>query len=453
MRGAPASRDRSSAPEVERELLAAVVADPRGLVAAKAEELLPRHFADPAAGRVYSVLVRLGDGAADLALLRHEFAGDPEADRALVAAIGESVGNSASAGVYARIIREAATARALRVIGREIATTAEERGISADEQLRRASAAVSRVASESRSLRSELIGSDLGALFDRIEARGKGKGLVGLPTGFRELDQATLGLRRGDLVVLGARPGVGKTALALCIAGNVAVDQRRSVLFVSREMSRESLQERLVAARSGVAFRFVQAGRVDEGRPDREAAEAWRRMEEARAAIVPAKLYLTDRSGLTIEEISTHAESLSVREGRLDLVIVDYLQLVRTGARLESRYVEISYISAELKRLAKSLSTPILALAQLNREIERRQDRRPTMADLRDSGSIEQDADIVGLMYREDAGTTKVERPGVSELILAKNRHGETGTVELAHRLDHQRFYSRGEAPPVWRAA
>lgn len=260
----------------------------------------------------------------------------------------------------------------------------------------------------------------LGSLEDSLDAAPR------ISTGFSYLDSITHGMSPGALWILAARPGMGKTTLALDIARHVAGKVRRPVAFFSLEMSDEELVQRMLSASSGVPFESVRAGRMSE--------RQWAELYESARQLMGAELWIDDSANLNLLEISAKARRMRAEHG-LALVVVDYLQLMEAGGRRhESRQLEISAISRGLKQLAKELEVPVLALSQLSREPERRQgNHRPRLSDLRESGSIEQDADLVAFVYRDELyHPDNPDNRGLAELLIAKHRNGRTGTVELA---------------------
>lgn len=255
----------------------------------------------------------------------------------------------------------------------------------------------------------------------------------GIPTGLHEFDRLTGGLQRGDLILLAARPSVGKTALALTIAYHVAVECGLSVAVCSLEMSREAIASRLLALGSRTPAHRLLSGRLSE--PELAA------LSKVTAQMAAARLHIDDASSVTVWDIRAKTLRFKARCG-LDLLVVDYLQLVGGGGRFENRQLEVSAVSRELKALARTLNAPVLALSQLNRAPERRPDHRPQLADLRDSGSLEQDADVVALLYREELYRATPENQGCAELIVAKHRNGPTGSAHLTFVDSYARFFN-----------
>ncbi len=262
-------------------------------------------------------------------------------------------------------------------------------------------------------------------------SRRESHALTGLATGFRELDEMTSGLQPSDLIIVAARPSMGKTALCLTIAQNAAIDEKAVVGFFSLEMSKEQLVMRMMASEAK-----VDASRFRRGILSRD---EWERLARAIGTLSEAKLFIDDTPGISVLEMRAKARRLAAEQRRLDLIVVDYLQLM-SGGRSESRQQEVSQISRELKALAKEMNVPVIALSQLSRAPEARNPPKPMMSDLRESGSIEQDADVVAFIYREDYYKPSDENAGMAELILSKQRNGPTGTIKLAFLKEFTRF-------------
>lgn len=262
-------------------------------------------------------------------------------------------------------------------------------------------------------------------------SRRESHALTGLATGFRELDEMTSGLQPSDLIIVAARPSMGKTALCLTIAQNAAIDEKAVVGFFSLEMSKEQLVMRMMASEAK-----VDAARFRRGILSRE---EWERLARAIGTLAEARMFIDDTPGISVLEMRAKARRLAAEQKRLDLIVVDYLQLM-SGGRSESRQQEVSQISRELKGLAKEMNVPVIALSQLSRAPEARNPPKPMMSDLRESGSIEQDADVVAFIYREDYYKPSDENAGMAELILSKQRNGPTGTVKLAFLKEFTRF-------------
>lgn len=272
------------------------------------------------------------------------------------------------------------------------------------------------------------------ALLEKVqEMAGRSAMLTGLTTGFSELDQMTSGLQESDLIIVAARPSMGKTSLCLTLAQNAAVQAGAVVGVFSLEMSKESLVMRMLCSEGRVDAHRFRSGYLSR--------EEWGRLAGALGTLAEAKIFIDDTPGISVLEMRAKARRLAAEQKGLDLIVVDYLQLMSgSSRRSESRQQEVSQISRELKALAKELHVPLVALSQLSRAPEARTDHRPQLADLRESGAIEQDADVVAFIYREEQYNRTEENAGMAELIVAKQRNGPTGMVKLAFLKEFTRF-------------
>ena len=264
--------------------------------------------------------------------------------------------------------------------------------------------------------------AELESLFERDGS------LTGVPSGFTDLDELLLGFQPSNLIVVAARPGQGKTSFALGAAAHAALQGGRPVVFFSMEMGYLELTQRMLAAEAGVNSRLLRTGRIPEG--------DWTKISHAVGRLAEAPFYIDDNAHLTVMEMRAKCRRLKALHGDLGLIVVDYLQLMSTPKRSENRQVEVSELSRGLKVLARDLETPVVALSQLNRSLEYRTDKRPMLADLRESGALEQDADVVCFIYRDEAYNPDSTDKGMAEIIVAKHRNGPTGKVRLAF-LEH----------------
>jgi replicative DNA helicase len=343
-----------------------------------------------------------------------------------------SVPTAANAGYYARIVRERAILRRLVEVGTRIVQLGYAGDGDADELVDRAQAEVYGV-TERRISEDFLPLSEImpGAL-DEIEAIGsRGGVMTGVPTGFADLDALTNGLHAGQMIVIAARPAVGKSTLALDIARAAAVKHRQATVMFSLEMSRNELTMRLLSAESRVPLHAMRTGQLSE--------EDWTRLARRMSEVVDAPLFIDDSPNMSMMEIRAKCRRLKQRHD-LRMVIVDYLQLMTSPRRVENRQQEVSDMSRSLKLLAKEIDVPVVAISQLNRGPEQRNDKRPLLSDLRESGSIEQDSDVVILLHREDAYERESPRAGEADLIVAKHRNGPTTTVTVAFQGHYSRF-------------
>jgi len=270
--------------------------------------------------------------------------------------------------------------------------------------------------------------------FERItQLYEAGAEITGIPAGFRELDLLTSGFQPGNLVILAARPSMGKSALGLCIAANLGVRHETPVALFTLEMSKSEVTQRMMCSEAKVESQRLRTGRL--------APDDWPRLTTACDRLMKAPIYVDDSGSTTIMELRSKARRLKSREPNLGLVVVDYLQLMTSGANAENRVQEVSQISRALKVLARELDVPILAMSQLSRAVEQRHDKRPLLSDLRESGSLEQDSDLVFFVYRDEYYLgEESDQQGIAEVILAKHRNGPTGTVKLSFLRRYAKF-------------
>ena len=268
---------------------------------------------------------------------------------------------------------------------------------------------------------------------NRIEAASKQSGSVtGIPTGFTDLDYRTAGLQPSDMILVAARPSMGKTAFALNLAAHAACKKHITTAIFSLEMSKVQLMNRFLAMESGVSAQNMRTGNLSDGE--------WEKLVEGAAILGDSGLVIDDTPGISISDMRSKCRKIKLEHDNLGLIIIDYIQLMTSNSRSESRQQEVSEISRSLKALARELNVPVIALSQLSRAVEQRPDHRPMLSDLRESGAIEQDADVVMFLYRAEYYKKDTDKPGVAEVIIAKQRNGPTGTVELAWIGDRQRF-------------
>ena len=325
---------------------------------------------------------------------------------------------------YAEIIKERSVRRRLILRSQDIIRDCLDGGLDAAEALGRAEQAVLGLGEEAIRRGFSQLGDVVHQTLEEIEER-PGSTLIGVPSGFTDLDRITHGLNRGNLIIIAGRPGMGKTSFALNVCQHVALREGRPVGIFSLEMSDQELALRILCSEANVPFGRLRSGHLSQNQ--------WQRIIETSRAVTDAPLYIDDSPNPTLLEVASKARRLKAEHG-LELVVLDYLQLMQAGGRYENRNLEIAAISRGMKQLAKELEIPVIALSQLSRNPERRgSDRRPQLSDLRESGSIEQDADMVAFVFREEVyKPDDPEVEGLAELIIAKHRNGETGTVELA---------------------
>jgi replicative DNA helicase len=420
--------------QAEESLLGAMLLS-RDAIAAAVESCSANEFYKPAHGHVFDAITSLyGQGepvdpvtVAD-ELRRAELL-DAIGGPATLISLQANTPATANAGRYARIVEEHALLRRLIGVAGEIA----EMGYSLPDDV---TAAVDRAESMVFEVAERRVTDTLKPLhdlladsLDRLEALyDRGESITGVPTGYLDLDERLSGLQKSALMIIGARPSMGKTALALGMAAHASMEGQVPVLFFSLEMSHSELTQRLLCSEARVDSSRVRNGKLLES--------DWPKISHAIGRLGEAPLYIDDNPNLTVMEVRAKARRLKSRLGQLGLVIIDYLQLMSGRSRAENRQVEVSEISRGLKILARELECPVVALSQLSRNLEMRSDKRPMLADLRESGSLEQDADVVMFLYRDEVYNPESPDRGTAEIIVAKHRNGPTGVTQLAF-LDH----------------
>ena len=342
------------------------------------------------------------------------------------------VGSAANIEYYANIVAEKALARNLISTCTELTTEADDGQKETEALLDDAERRILQLSDTKNRGDFASVGAVVEVTLDKITKLYENKaGLTGLPTGFRDLDRMTSGLQPSDLILVAARPSMGKTAFTLNIAQNVGVRQHKTVAFFSLEMSQEQLVQRLLCQIAHIDSQKLRTGQLNSD-------EEWTRLTDACDKLYESPIYIDDTPGISVAEMRSKARRLKSEHG-LDLIIVDYLQLMQ-GRNAESRQQEISEISRSLKALARELKVPLIALSQLSRSVESRQDKRPMLSDLRESGALEQDADIVSFLYREDYYDKETENQHITEVILAKHRNGPVGSVKLYFKNEFTLF-------------
>lgn len=338
---------------------------------------------------------------------------------------------------YAEIVSQKATRRRLIKASQSIATLGYDEGQSLQDLIESAETKLFEVSQQHIKQDISSIEQILNISFDRLDELHKDKGkLRGVPTGYKDLDNVLAGLQASDLIVLAARPSMGKTALALNLAHNVAVQSKLPVLMFSLEMSKEQLVDRLLAAEAGVNAWNLRTGNLTDA--------DFEKIGQAMGALSEAQIFIDDSPSITVSELRTKARR-EAHKRPLGLIIVDYLQLMSGGSRFggdANRVQEISEISRGLKAVARELNVPVLALSQLSRSVESRNPQIPQLADLRESGSIEQDADVVAFIYREDYYNPETENKNITRILIKKHRNGPTDDVDLYFDREKQRFHS-----------
>lgn len=343
-----------------------------------------------------------------------------------------AVPTSANIKYYAGIVAEKATLRKLIRLNEEIANTCYAGKESLEVILEDTEKKIFEVVQKRNTGDFVPIRQVVMNAMDRIERASKNKGAVtGIATGFADLDYRTAGMQPADLILIAARPSMGKTAFVLNIAEHVAFKLNKTIAIFSLEMSKEQLVNRLFSLESKVDSQHIRTGQLSD--------QEWEKLIESADVIGKSNLIIDDTPGISIAELRSKCRKYKL-EHDLSMIIIDYLQLMSGSGRTDSRQQEISDISRSLKAIARELSVPVLALSQLSRAVEQRPDHRPMLSDLRESGAIEQDADVVMFIYRDEYYNHDTERPGIAEIIIAKQRNGPIGTVELAWLPNYTKF-------------
>lgn len=349
-----------------------------------------------------------------------------------VATLASLVPTAANVEFYARIVEEKSLLRTLIQLSNRVTAMGYEGSSDVQELLDQVEQSLAELANRRQSSDFSSMGDILIEAFKQIEQIHKNKGkLTGITTGFIDLDRMTTGFQKSDLLILAARPSMGKTALGLMFALNAALKDKEPTAIFSLEMSKDQLVKRMLCSEAMVDQQKLRSGQLE--------PEDWQRLTEVAGYLAEAPIYIDDTPSISISEMRAKCRRLQAEKG-LGLVVIDYLQLMQGNRRSESRQQEIAEISRSLKALAKELNVSVVALSQLSRAVEQRQDKRPIMSDLRESGSIEQDADVIMFIYREDYYNPETENQNIAELIIAKQRNGPVGTVKLAFLKEFTKF-------------
>jgi replicative DNA helicase len=429
--------------EAEESVLGAMMLSPLA-IAAVSEVLEASDFYRESHGKIYRAALQLygKNEPVDAITLTNELEQRGELDeiggRVRLHELAKLVPATANVRHYAEIVRENSTLRGLIHAGGEIAQLGWEREGEPTELVARAEQLVYELGERRTEGELVLFKDALVETFQRIsQLYESGAEVTGLASGFKDLDKITAGFQPSNLVIIAARPSMGKSAFALEIACHVAVDLQTPCAFFSLEMSQQEVAQRLMCSRAKVDAHHIRTGKL--------AKDDWPRLVNACGQLEAAPLYVDDTPALSLLELRARAQTLKRRQPDLGLIVVDYLQLMTTGRNDESRLQEVSAISRGLKEIAKDLDLPVVALSQLNRSPEQRHDKRPMLSDLRESGSIEQDADLVMFLYREeyyDRDETEDSNKGIAEIIVAKHRNGPTGDFKVAFISKYAKFAS-----------
>lgn len=426
--------------EAEQSVIGAIFLDPQALVTAS-ELLVPEDFYHSAHKIIFETMLTLNDQrkAIDIVTIAEELSNknllDDVGGVTYITEVASVVPTAANVVFYAGIVAEKSVLRRLIRTATKIVEDGYTREDEVADLLGEAEKQIMEVASRKNSTDFKHIKGVLVETYDHVEQLQNRKGdVTGIPTGFRDLDRLTAGFQRGDLIIVAARPSVGKTAFALNVAQAVGTKTTENVAIFSLEMGAEQLVMRMLCAEGNIDAQVLRTGALT--------AEDWSKLTLAMGTLSRAGIYIDDSAGIRVNDIRAKCRRLKQENG-LGMILIDYLQLIQgPGKSGQNRQQEVSDISRSLKALARELEVPVIALSQLSRGVEQRQDKRPMMSDLRESGSIEQDADIVAFLYREDYYDKETEDANTIEIIVAKQRNGPTDTVKLAFKKEFNKFVS-----------
>ena len=444
--------------EAEQAVLGAVFLSPDALADAM-EFVEAKDFYRRAHQLLFQAMIDLNDDgeAIDVLTVNNRLEMNNQLDDvggvAYIAELASSVPTAANVGYYAKLVAEKAVLRRVIAAATNIITQAKEQDEPVADILESAERQIMEVAENRTQSGFKEISKVLTDSLDEIDKLSQqDEDITGLATGYKDFDHMTAGLQPDNLIILAARPAVGKTAFALNIAQNIGTSTDKTIALFSLEMSAESLVNRMLCAEGSISANHLRTGQLDE--------QEWANLIVAVGALSKTSIYIDDTPGIKMSEIRAKSRRLAKEKGDLGLIVIDYLQLIE-GSNKESRQQEVSEISRQLKKLSKELSVPIIALSQLSRGIEQRQDKRPVLSDIRESGSIEQDADIVAFLYRDDYyeradgddddtdndGQPENQDVGEVELIIEKNRAGARGTVKLLFIKSYNKFANIAYTP------
>ena len=427
----------------EQSVLGAVFISPETMISL-ADELTPDDFYKPANKIVFKTMLSLLEKGEPIDATTMVSALTNQGNISNIGGINyvvelvNSTPTSKNVEHYAKLVKEKATLRKVIADLSDSLSSAYQGDVSISDIIAKTEKSMLDISNQNTGTGFRNVADILDTHMQIVETRSQTDGFVtGLSTGFVGLDKITTGLHEGNLIILAARPAMGKTALALNIAKHVATMERKPAVIFSLEMGAEELIERMVASEGMIPGYHLKTGNLS--------TDEWKRLVHAQSNLYDVPIFVDDTAGIRISDIRSKARKLSQEMGGLGIIIIDYLQLI-TGSKRDNRQQIVSEISRELKILAKDLRVPVIALSQLSRSVEQRQDKRPMLSDLRESGSIEQDADIVAFLYRDayyqKEQADSQEANNVTELILEKNRHGSLGTVKLYFHKEYTKFSS-----------
>lgn len=425
--------------EAEQSVLGAMLLD-KNAISQASETLRGEDFYKAAHQQIYEAILELYDRDEPVDLitlvdyLRKKGILDVVGGITYLTSLSSSVPTTANVKYYIKIVEDKSTLRRLIKSSSETMDKCYAESEEVPDILDKAEKDIFDISQKAMTHDFEPMSRILERGFNEIERLYNNKGaLTGVPSGFPELDAKTSGFQKGDMILIAARPSMGKTAFMLNIAQYAAIKNNSSVAIFSLEMSKEQLAYRMMCSEANIDMLKLRTGNLDD--------DDWVRLAKCAGPLASAKIFIDDTPGISITEVRSKCRRLKIEYG-LDLVIIDYLQLMQGRGKTENRQQEVSEISRSIKALAKEMDTPVIAAAQLSRAPEARTDHRPMLSDLRESGSIEQDADVVGFLYRDEYYNRESEKKNIAEVIIAKQRNGPTGTVELAFIGKYAKFGS-----------
>jgi replicative DNA helicase len=425
--------------EAEQSVIGSMIMD-REAIATGSESLMPDDFYQPDLKVIFEAIINLynKNKAVDLVTLESKLKDEGVLDQIgginYLSKLAVAVPTSAHIKNYAQIVKEKAVLRKLIKTSREIIDESYDGKNKLEDILTGAEEKIFNIMQDRRTEDFSSIKDLVVPTLNKIETIHKNQGKVtGIPTGFIDLDYKTAGLQPSDLILVAARPSMGKTAIALNMAQHAAIKENASTAIFSLEMSKEQLVNRLLCSEAMVDAQKVRTGDLED--------EDWAKIASGSSVLSNAPIYIDDTPGITVSEMKAKCRKLKLEKG-LDLILIDYLQLMSGNGKTESRQQEISEISRSLKALAREMEAPVVALSQLSRACESRADHRPMLSDLRESGAIEQDADVVMFLYRDEYYNPESEAKNQGELIIAKQRNGPTGTIHLVWMGQYTKFAS-----------
>ncbi|MGL5711858.1 MAG: replicative DNA helicase [Paraclostridium sp.] len=426
--------------ESEQSILGSILLDKDAIITVT-ETIQPEDFYKESHKIIYECMLRLNakNEPIDLITLTEELKKQDSLENiggiSYITSLSTIVPTTTNVKYYSDIVKEKSVLRKLIKASNDILTLGYENSIKVEDILEQAEKKIFDISQEKSSEEFKSISSVLMDAYDMIERLYTNQEeITGVTTGFEDLNKKINGLQRTDLILIAARPAMGKTAFSLNLVQNAALKGSASVAVFSLEMSKEQLVQRMLSSQSNVELKKIKTGSLDEN--------DWPRIIDAMSVLSNVNIYIDDTPGIKISELRSKCRKLKIEKG-LDFILIDYLQLMEGEGNNESRQQEISKISRSLKIIAKELNCPVVALSQLSRAPEQRSDHRPMLSDLRESGAIEQDADIVMFLYRDEYYHPDSERKNIGEVIIAKNRHGETGSVELVWLGEIQKFANK----------